>query len=333
MPANTDIILRAGQLGGGVQDRLRQLHADSHAELMNTLKIQALAHERNKEDRLSQLYAKAGGAPDISEMGRSMIQAGYGKEGVDLMKSGASIAASGARQKSAETRGEISQFEKAKMQREAMLAHLQGVTDQASLDRGAEAARNDPRLKGLKMEIPGVWNEDTARQLHGWQQSLMTIKQQEDLKLDKQRMQNQVSQFGQSEARQAAQFQAGQDAAESRFQRGQGPDPDQFERDMARAGIEPGSEEYRRLAKGRQEKSDLGGVLAGMLGDSQESDAERPALRLETNVSPEMAEALRGALAAAPGGKQRQAQGVLRRLAAGKISREEAADELEAMGL
>ncbi|MCI0420271.1 MAG: hypothetical protein L0312_13785, partial [Acidobacteria bacterium] len=154
-------------------------------------------------------------------------------------------------------------------------------------------------------------------------------------------------------AQSESQFQRSQAAIESRFQRR----PDEFERTMARAGIEPGSEEFIRAAriKARLERgagstlddlllalgrggedpdaptasvSGAGSTVSPAGSTGQVSPAEPP--RLERIVGPETAESLRQALAAMPNpAKQRQAGAVLRALAEGKITREDAISQLE----
>ncbi|MCI0417700.1 MAG: hypothetical protein L0312_00525, partial [Acidobacteria bacterium] len=150
-----------------------------------------------------------------------------------------------------------------------------------------------------------------------------------------------------SRAQSESQFSRSQAAIESRFQRR--PASDEFERTMARAGIEPGSEEFIRAAriKARLERG-AGGTLDDLLlalGQSgstgqvspggEDSVAGKPVSqaeppRLERIVGPETAESLRQALAAMTNpAKQRQAGAVLRALAEGKITREDAVSQLE----
>lgn len=134
--------------------------------------------------------------------------------------------------------------------------------------------------------------------------------------------------------------------------------PSEFDVNMERAGIEPGSEQYRKAARIKAGLETRPGGLMDLLmpgqlpqavegdepsggampGESAGTAGQSPApgglsVRLEQTLGPDTARALRKGISALPAEKQHQALGVARRLAQGRITKDAAAQELEELGL
>ncbi|MGI0034327.1 MAG: hypothetical protein ACRD98_00465 [Nitrososphaera sp.] len=213
MPAQTDIILAAGEIPGQVSERMRQLYADQQTSELNRLKLEELMEGRSMRERrrgaLQELVAR-GGTADPDALSRLLLQSGDLEGALGAQSIGAGIS----KARAAQTKDEA---ELSKKKWDAGWDIFSAVDDEESFQEARRIAAGHPLLKDEDLSIFG--DRFDARRVAQIRKMMLTSKQRADIRFKEQELAESKRRFGLTEAGKERRAALARGGVEERFRR------------------------------------------------------------------------------------------------------------------